>query len=582
MAAFLVAEEGLNAGLIIRFEEGDEWIIGRDPDVCYQVLEDPMVSRKHVICRLTSEGYVIENLSVVNPAHLNGKKIEEPLSLQEGDAIQIGSDIFHFTLRNPLLSSEKKGGHPQEGVETPTIYEESDNLGTLAFSSVRDSRWMIKVVAGPNAGAEFGIFENHSFIIGKDPKTCDILFQDLSVSSQHAKIAADNVGNVTIEDLSSLNGTYVNGEKITKITNLHAQDVVALGTTSFLAIDQHQTRETIVSSITGIEGKIYGQAKVQEEKETSKEEEVEKKNWKNMVIPFKHLISAGVFGVFLIVAFGGVFTLFKDKTIVTTHQDETYEISKALTDFPKIEFSFNPSTGKIFILGHVMTKMDHQEMSHLLKSFPFIRSIEDNVIIDELVWENINALLMKNLAWRGVSLTSIIPGHFVLRGYVQTTENAAKLADYVNLNFPYLDKLDNQVVVEGILEAQVQSLLLENGFPNITFQFSNGELILAGQLPPNKQSGFNSTVDTLKKIRGIKTLKNFATINQSANAIIDISPKYKVTGSSKHGKSNQYVVINGKILSAGDSVDGMVITNMQENTIFLEKDGVKYKINYDQ
>ena len=33
------------------------------------------------------------------------------------------------------------------------------------------------------------------------------------------------------------------------------------------------------------------------------------------------------------------------------------------------------------------------------------------------------------------------------------------LADYINLNFPYLDKLENQVVIETNLETQIQSML---------------------------------------------------------------------------------------------------------------------------
>ena len=85
MAGYLVAEEGPFTGLIIRFEEGSEWILGRDPDMSYQALEDPMVSRKHVICRLTDEGFILENLSAVNPASVNGKAIDEPVLLQEGD-----------------------------------------------------------------------------------------------------------------------------------------------------------------------------------------------------------------------------------------------------------------------------------------------------------------------------------------------------------------------------------------------------------------------------------------------------------------------------------------------------------------
>jgi len=581
VSGFLVAEEGLNSGLVIHFEEGDEWVIGRDPDVSYQVLEDPMVSRKHLICRLTPEGYLIENLSVINPVHVNGKKITESIVLHEGDTVQIGSSMFHFTLKDPSLLGGGKDSH-QEDVETPTIYEESDDFGALSFHTAESSRWIIKVISGPNAGAEFGIFENSTFIIGKDPKTCDILFQDLSVSSQHAKILANTEGDVIIEDLGSLNGIYINGQKISEPTKLNTQDLVALGTTSFLVMDQHQTRETLLSPVSNID-RLHEQAEAEEEKiEEPQKEESSKANWKKMVIPMRHLVLAGVFVLFLVLSFGGMLSLFKSEKIILPEQDKTHEISKTLSSFPEVEFSFNPSNGKIFILGHVITEIDHQELSYLLKSLPFIQSIEDNVIIDELVWENTNALLMKNSEWHRVNLTSMVPGHFVLRGYVRTAAISMKLAEYMNLNFPYLDKLDNQVVIEDNLKAHVHSLLLDAHFINVTFQFSNGELILSGYAPLDERAHFDSVVNNLNKINGVKLLKSLVIFSKPTSEIVDLSSKYKITGSSKYGTVNQYVVINGKILSHGDALDGMIITNMEKNTIFLEKDGIKYRIQYNQ
>lgn len=97
MAGYLVAEEGPLAGLIITFEEGSQWILGRDPDEATIVLEDPMVSRKHVICHLTPEGFTLENLSSVNPATQNGKIITEEVLLKEGDILEIGTTFFRFT-----------------------------------------------------------------------------------------------------------------------------------------------------------------------------------------------------------------------------------------------------------------------------------------------------------------------------------------------------------------------------------------------------------------------------------------------------------------------------------------------------
>lgn len=582
MSGFLIAEEGPLAGLIIRLEEGNEWVIGRDPDVSFQALEDPMVSRKHVMCRLTDAGYTIENLSVINPANVNGKPITEPVLLQEQDIVQIGNVFFRFTEHDP---SDVRRTEDVEKIEeeTPTIYEEVEDLESLAFSGKSDARWIIKVISGPNAGAEFGIHEGSTYIIGKDPTICDILFQDLSVSREHAKIIAHADGTVLIEDLKSLNKVFINGREVEGQAELHTQDLVALGTTSFLIIDKEQTRETIISPQFGIEREYYKEKEAEEEEIAPKvPEEALKKNWKKLVIPTRHLVLAGFFALLLVFGIAGVFSLFKSHEVTVARPDETHEITKALKNFPEVAFSYNPNTGTLFLLGHVLTEVDHQEMVYLVKSHVFVQSIEDNVIIDELVWQSTNALITKNPNWRGVTLSSIIPGHFVLRGYLQTIDESTKLSEYMNLNFPYLDKLDNQVVIENTLQAEVQSMLLEKGFLQVTFQFGNGELILAGRVPVNEESEFTSTIKTLKKVKGIRLVKNLVIFTSPSSSINDVTSKYKVTGSAKLGAMSEYVVINGKILSKGDTLDGMKITRIEESAVFLEKDGLKFRINYNQ
>ena len=576
MPSYLVAEEGPLLGLVVSFEEGTEWILGRDPEVSYELLEDPMVSRKHAICRLTDAGYLLENLSAINPASVNGKTLESPIVLQEGDLVQIGNIFFRFTFEKPTPKDSPLEEEEEES--SSTIYEEPDHLDSLMFSGSLHGRWLIKVISGPNSGGEFSLSEGTNYIIGKDPNTCDIVFQDLSVSRQHAKIFAQNDGTVEIEDLGSLNKVLINGQEMTGRSSLHSQDLIALGTTSFLVIDQQQTRETIISPSALLD---YS-SPVSDKKEEDVEEELKQGDWKKMVIPTRHLIIAGVCGVALILGFCGVFTLFRSESVTMVTIDESQEVAKTLKHFPEVEFSFNSRNGKLFVLGHVMTEIDHQEMIYALKSLVFIQSIEDNVIIDELVWENTNALLTKNTAWRGVNLSSMIPGHFILRGYVQSTEDAIKLSEYINIHFPYLDKLENQVVVENTLEAQIEGILIQNQFGNVTFQLSNGELVLSGKVPSNEESKFQTTIGDLRKVKGIRTIKNFVVLSRPTSDIIDLSERYQVTGSSQYGNVNQYVVINGKILSVHGKLDGMTITQMENNAIFLEKDGIKYKINYNQ
>jgi hypothetical protein len=53
-----------------------------------------------------------------------------------------------------------------------------------------------------------------------------------------------------------------------------------------------------------------------------------------------------------------------------------------------------------------------------------------------------------------------------------------------------------------------------------------------------------------------------------------------VTGSSLYDGRGYSVVLNGKIYTLGDLVDGMKITSIEQSTILLEKDGLKYKIEY--
>ena len=246
MSGYLIGEEGLLAGVTIPFEEGvaEEWIIGRDPAFCQIVLEDPMVSRRHLLARLTPEGIVVENLSTINPAMQNGHSISEPVLLKDGDHIEIGSTLFRYEQKKVQQPEEEVVElEPMEAGETPSPEEAPE----ISFTHDQNTRWLLKVISGPNAGAEFGMKKSSSYILGKDPNICNIFFQDMSVSREHARLSIDEHYHVFIEDLVSKNGVIVNGELISGKRELYSQDMVSLGTTSFIVIDREQAPETIVS-----------------------------------------------------------------------------------------------------------------------------------------------------------------------------------------------------------------------------------------------------------------------------------------------------------------------------------------------
>lgn len=578
MSGYLIAEEGPLAGTTVSLLEekaSAQWTLGRDPDLCDVLLEDPMVSRKHAVISLTPEGFIFENLSSVNPATQNGKLIAEPVILKEGDILQIGTTFFRFTEIAPAVPIISEEEVPEEEEEPEIAHEPATEV---PFGTTPETRWLLKVISGPNAGAEFAMRPGKSYLIGKDPATCDIIFQDLSVSRQHAKLKIDEEQNVSIEDLGSRNGVLVNGELITDRQLLSSQDLVALGTTTFLVVDREMARETIVSPALAAPAAT---APKPEEAPAAGGVVKEKKKWEDMIIPRRHLLIAGAFVSVVFVCVVAMFSLFKAESITVTHVDETAHIKEILTRFPSVQFSFNQNTGKLFLAGHVLTGVEKQEMTYLLKQLPFVEDMEDNVVVDDLVWKSMNDLLATNPAWASVSVYSPVPGKFVLRGYLQTMEQQQALTDFINLNFPYLEKLDNQVVIEKNLQIEIQTMLAEKHYAGITFELGNGEIVLTGRIEESKNPAFLTLVKDLKKVPGVRMVKNFVVTTTADTSQVDLSEQYQVTGTSKRDEKDYFVVINGRILGQGDLLDGMMIMRVEPKTVLLEKDGLKYRINYN-
>ncbi|MFI5334536.1 MAG: type III secretion system inner membrane ring subunit SctD [Chlamydiales bacterium] len=570
MSGYLIAEEGPLTGVILPFEEGEEWVIGRDPDAATLVLEDPMVSRRHVIVHATSEGYLLENLSSVNPATQNGKLVTESVLLHEGDILQIGSTFFRFTTKKPIYEEEMGGIAPS--------FEKG--LDDAALEST-ETRWLLKVITGPNAGAEFAMRKGGTYIVGKDPNACDIIFHDLSVSRQHAKLNVDDEENIFIEDMGSRNGVLVNGEPITEKHQISSQDLVALGTTTFLLIDRKQIRETIVPPPQIPAGRAEEMELAQAVKEAEPLTATPLKDWKEMRISKKHLTWAGFGAFFVFLLIFGIFSLFSIKPVMVSEKHESERIREVVKPYPDLQFTYTEGSGKLFLVGHVLTGVEQQELLYSIRSLPFIEQIEDNVVVDEFVWQNMNALLLTNADWQGVSIHSPAAGKFVVRGYLQTPEQAQALSDYLNANFPYLDKLDNQVVVEGNLSVQIQSMLAQKGFGNVNFELTNGEVVLAGRIEEKHKKNYDELVSEFKALAGVRGVKNYVVISTAEASRIDITDKYAISGYSRQDEKSLFVLINGRIVGKGDILDGMTITGVEPNLILLEKDGVKFRINYN-
>ncbi|MBI5346867.1 MAG: type III secretion system inner membrane ring subunit SctD [Chlamydiae bacterium] len=568
----LLATEGPLKGLKLDLDVGEDWIIGRDPDQANLVLDDNSVSRKHARLFKTDEGIFIKNLSETNPVEVNEITVDEYL-LIDGDRIKIGNSIFEFFEFEEEVEEEAP---KEEKPEYETIYEEATKEEKLVEPFItEEATFVLKVISGPNSGAEFGMEKGNVYILGKDSTACDIAFNDLSVSKQHAKVEIDEMGVVFIEDLGSKNGTFVNGKAIKEKSVISTQDLVYIGTSSFLVLDQKSASETIYTPGPIVEEKKEEVVKVEE----AKPEEAEL-NWKKQTIPYSHLIGGGVLVVVVFALFLSFFGLLRPRGVELAKNEPAKVIKKTLEKFEAVTFSYNPAGEALFLVGHVLTPVDKQELLYNIKELSFVSQVEDNIVIDEYVWKNMNDTLTENEAYRGISVHSPKAGRFVAQGYVQTAEQAAEAWEYINTNFPYLDRLENRIAVDEILKAQIGSMLLAKNMSGIVFKLTAGDLILDGRYDEKKEKNYDKLLKEFKSINGIHTVKSLAIASNASSAMLDLSSKYNVSGLAKQKNKNVTAVINGKIIGLGDNLDGMKITSITADAILLEKDGVKYKISY--
>lgn len=104
-----------------------------------------------------------------------------------------------------------------------------DNTGVLNLDTElereRDSAVLV-VWRGPNEGASYALVGD-LVDIGRSPES-RIFLDDITVSRHHARLT-HNAEGWTLTDAGSLNGSYVNRNRITSATRLRSGDEVQIG-----------------------------------------------------------------------------------------------------------------------------------------------------------------------------------------------------------------------------------------------------------------------------------------------------------------------------------------------------------------
>jgi|GEM_PF-1795598 len=196
--------------------------LGRQTD-CDVPLETSGASRKHAAIFVTKNLVELEDLGSGNGTTLNQIRIpsKERYPLKTGDKIRIEDIEIDVQIESATPKAVKFDSTDPDIIEIKMIKKV---LGALD----QDKQPCLIVTSEPFANKK-AMFDDamEELVIGRDPE-CQLFMDSHVVSRRHAIISI-KWGGFSITDLSSKNGTFVNGERIQE-KMLRDGDEIVFGT----------------------------------------------------------------------------------------------------------------------------------------------------------------------------------------------------------------------------------------------------------------------------------------------------------------------------------------------------------------
>ena len=135
------------------------------------------------------------------------------------------------------MSDQRYGDDLSEPSESTMIVDKSalERAAQAQQQTERDQAYLI-VISGPHVGKMFKVEKDES-TLGRSSKA-DIYVNDVGISRKHARLITWG-DDVFVEDLGSANGTYLNGDRLSRRVQLQDGDKITLGSTTILKFTYH-------------------------------------------------------------------------------------------------------------------------------------------------------------------------------------------------------------------------------------------------------------------------------------------------------------------------------------------------------
>ena len=186
--------------------------------------DDPLLSRRHAkVARAANGQLTIEDLGSANGTFVNNEQIQAQRALALGDLVRVGSTVLQVTDAAGRVPEKTR----MEGVPS--------GLDRAAEPAAE-----LLVAEGAAQGRRIVLDEE--LLVGRAMTEDGRLGDDPELSRRHARLARRG-GQLTIEDLGSANGTFVNGERVSEPRPLGVGDSVRMGQTTLEVVESGQAAE---------------------------------------------------------------------------------------------------------------------------------------------------------------------------------------------------------------------------------------------------------------------------------------------------------------------------------------------------
>ncbi len=180
------------------------------------------VSRSHAVISRRIDGWYVYDLQSKAGIKINGSKITDKATVNNGDMISLANMDFRFEIIDDPVQRAGKHRKKNKGPAADPAYPSAAQRAPVGNQHYHRPR-MINVRTG-----DVFILVGNRVTIGAAPK-CDIRLHGYGVSRTHSVLVLYEDG-WAITDANSTNGTLLNGIKITEPQLLFDGDIITFGT----------------------------------------------------------------------------------------------------------------------------------------------------------------------------------------------------------------------------------------------------------------------------------------------------------------------------------------------------------------